>query len=266
MLLHSSARSLAVFYFQEFNIIIPPLNYPPILWKYVTAMSFPLETYSIATRIANLLRLKEFGFTPEMRGEKKGGYPDAKLMALLIVACKLGFDLEKTSEWKDWANASEEEEVRDKGFENDDIGEDDILMMSDEKLDDYMDWIQSKWIDDNLKSTGTKTIFLANVTGKKRIPDGILSMFPLNPLTTMATPEDPPPSSDGYMLLQPKNGRHAEHYRIYRTSAITPPVLRRMTLRGASLIGVEEETLRYSIRWIESKLNKWRVGSASHQI
>src|SRR5438046_5567671 len=137
MSLHSWARSLAVFYLQEFNITIPPLNYPPILWKYVTSMSFPLETYSIATRIMNLLEIKEFRFTPEMRGEKKGGYPDAKLMSLLIVACKLGFNLEKTPAWKDWATGSEEEERRDKGLENDDIGENDILMMSDEKLDEY---------------------------------------------------------------------------------------------------------------------------------
>ena len=266
MLLHSSARSLAVFYLQEFNINIPSLNYPPILWKYVTAMSFPLETYSIATRIVKILELKEFGFTPEMRGEKKGGYPDAKLMALLIVACKLGFNLEKTPEWKDWANVSEEEEARDKDLENDDIGETDILMMSDEKLDDYMDWIQSKWIDDNPEPTGTKLIFLTNSTGKKRIPDGILSMFPLNPPATATAPDVPPPPSDGYLLLQPKNGQHAENYRIYRTSAIPPPVLRRMTQRGASVIGVEEETLRYSIRWIESNLNKWKVGSAGHQI
>lgn len=263
MLLHSSARSLAVFYLQEFNMIIPPLNFPPILWKYVTAMSLPLETYSIATRVANLLELKEFGFTPERRGEKKGGYPDAKLMALLIVACKLGFNLEKTPAWKDWANASEEEEAREKGLENDDVRENDILMMSDEKLDEYMDWIQSKWVDDNPESTGTKSIFSANVIGKKRIPDGILSMFPLNPPATTVAPDGPPLPSNGYMLLQPKNGRHAENYRIYRTSAMTPPVLRRMTQRGASLIGVEEETLRYSIRWIELKL---KVGSADHQI
>ena len=160
MLLQLSARSLAVFYLQEFNITIPSINYPPILWKYVTGMSFPLETYSIATKIANLLELKEFGFTPEMRREKRGGYPDAKLMALLIVACKLGFNLEKTPAWKDWANASEGEEAKDKGLENDDIGENDILIMSDEKLDDYMDWIQSKWIDDNPESHGYEKYFL----------------------------------------------------------------------------------------------------------
>jgi len=91
-------------------------------------------------------------------------------------------------------------------------------------------------------------------------------MFPLKPPTTTTAPDGPPLPSDVYMLLQPANGRHAENYRIYRTSAITPPVLRRITQRGASLIGVEEETLRYSIRWIESKLNKWKIGSTDHHI
>src|SRR5947207_15414181 len=225
MSLQSCARSLAVFYLHEFNITMPSLNYPPILWKYVTAMSFPLETYSIATNIVNLLEIKEFGFTPDVRGEKRGGYPDAKLMALLIVACKLGFNLEKAPAWEDWANGSEEEENRDKALEYEHIGENDILMMSDEKLDEYMDWVQSKWIEEGTESTGIDATFLTDVTGKKRIPDGILSMFPLNLSVTTPVPGDPPPPSDGYMLLQPKNGQHCENYRIYRTSAITPPVL-----------------------------------------
>ena len=66
-------------------------------------------------------------------------------------------------------------------------------------------------------------------------------------------------SSNFHIPLQPKNGSHTENYTIYRTSSIIPPVLHRMTQRGAAVIGVEEETLRSSIRWIESKLNIWRT-------
>jgi hypothetical protein len=152
--LHSWARALADLYLQEFKIILPSLNYPPILWKYVTAMSFPLETHSIAMRIANLLQLNEFQFIQETKGQKSGGYPDAKLMALLIVACKLGFNLEKTTVWTDWAMGTEEEQEKDKGLEYEDIGETDILVMPDEKLDGYMDWVQSKLLNERLEFTG----------------------------------------------------------------------------------------------------------------
>jgi hypothetical protein len=110
-------------------------------------MCFPLETYSIATKLAALLDLKEF----RIEGSRKhtGGYPEAKIMALLVVACKLGYELEKTPAWENWAIASEEEEQKDEGDAFNDVGEEDILGMSDEKLDEYMDWVQTGWIDDD---------------------------------------------------------------------------------------------------------------------
>ena len=75
-------------------------------------------------------------------------------MALLIVACKLGFNLEKTAAWTDWAMGTEEEQEKDKGLEYEDIGETDILVMSDEKLDGYMDWVQSKLLNERHEFTG----------------------------------------------------------------------------------------------------------------
>jgi RNA polymerase I-specific transcription initiation factor RRN7 len=110
-------------------------------------MSFPLETYSIAIKIMELLQLN-VGFSAEPKKEKYGGYPDSKLMALLIIACKLGFNLEKTVAWREWATATEEEREIDKGLEYEDIKEGDILEISDEKLDEYMDWVQPRLIED----------------------------------------------------------------------------------------------------------------------
>jgi len=112
-------------------------------------MSFPLEIYCIAKRIAHLIGLEDFRLTDTGKWQRGGGYPDSKLMGLLIVACKLGFNLENSLAWQDWATATDEEESKDQSLANDDIGETDILGMSDEKLDEYMDWLQSKWIDED---------------------------------------------------------------------------------------------------------------------
>jgi RNA polymerase I-specific transcription initiation factor RRN7 len=141
------------FYLQEFKLTLPPLNHPPVMWKFLEAMSFPPEIYSVARKLANLLKIKEFGHIPEAR---VGGYPDSRLMALLIVACRLGYNLEKTRSWKDWAIAMEEEHGIEKGTAFDDVGEDDILGMSDEQLDGYMDWVQLKWVDEDLEFAGLK--------------------------------------------------------------------------------------------------------------
>jgi RNA polymerase I-specific transcription initiation factor RRN7 len=146
--LHYWGNRLAKLYSQEFNITFPSINYPPILWKYTKTLSLPIETYSIAMRISKLLGLTEFRLAEEAKYQRSHGTPDSKLVALLIVACKLGFDLERTSAWKEWANATDEEKGMDRNAGKDDIVEKDILEMSDDKLDEYMDWIQSTWLDD----------------------------------------------------------------------------------------------------------------------
>jgi hypothetical protein len=116
-------------------------------------MSFPLETYSIAAKIATTLNLKEFRIFDGI-GLQMGGYSDAKLISLLIIACRLGFDLEGSPAWKEWATATEEEEEKDQGDVFNDSGETDILGMTDEKLDEYLDWVQMGWIDEDDGSSG----------------------------------------------------------------------------------------------------------------
>ena len=131
-------------------------------------MSFPLEIYSMATNLAALLDLKEF----RIEGSRKhtGGYPEAKLMALLIVACKLGYDLEGTPAWENWAIATEEEEQKDEGNAFNDVGEEDIIRMSDEKLDEYMDWVQTGWMDEDDPHKGI-TIFIVHANSSRKATD-----------------------------------------------------------------------------------------------
>jgi RNA polymerase I-specific transcription initiation factor RRN7 len=116
-------------------------------------MSFPLETYSIAKRISKLIDLKEFSLHGASKSQRRP-YPDAKIMALLIIACKIGFNLEINSAWKNWSASFEEKE--DKGIPFEDVDENKILEMSDEKLDQYMDWFQSKWIEEDLEGKRMK--------------------------------------------------------------------------------------------------------------
>jgi hypothetical protein len=80
------------------------------------------------------------------------------------------------------------------------------------------------------------------------------------PMKTMSTPpaanELSAVSRDSVVHLPPTVGLHSERYVIYRFGP--PRILNRMIQRGAAAIGVKEDTLRYSIRWVESKLSKAR--------
>ena len=85
-------------------------------------------------------------------------------------------------------------------------------------------------------------------------------MFPLGEQAkSSSTSADPAVSTNFFMLLQPSNGPHTEDYTIYRRSYVSSPAFHRMTQRGATVIGVDEDTLRYSIRWIESKLKRLKA-------
>jgi hypothetical protein len=148
--LHVWTRSLAQFYQLHFRMTPPCLNYLPILYKYLTAFAFPFELFGIAKRLA-----EDLGLDFSIAGASKGdGSPDAQLASILIIAAKLGFDSERTAGWINWATATEEEDVRDQLGELEDVTEDDILMMGDEKLDEYMEWIETNWLDNNPESAG----------------------------------------------------------------------------------------------------------------
>src|SRR5271170_1292613 len=87
--------------------------------------------------------------------------------------------------------------------------------------------------------------------GKKRIPEPILAMFPMDQPKEVNAPEIPAESSYLPLFPQPKNGPHTQQYTIYRPNATLPPVLHRIIQRAATVVGVHEDSLRYSIRWIE---------------
>jgi hypothetical protein len=111
----------------------------------------------MAVNISRLLGLGEFTLTNQAKWQKQGGHSEAKIMALIIVAAKIGFDLENNSSWGEWAVATDEDLQRERLARNDDIAPDEILEMSDERLDEYMDWLQSTWIDEDYNRLNSKT-------------------------------------------------------------------------------------------------------------
>ena len=108
-------------------------------------MSIPLETFSIAKRLAEHLNLAfSIAENPKMKG-----YSDAQIIVLLIIVCKLRFDLEKTLAWIYWATVIEDETKKDHIVELEDVTKGNIFMMQDVKLNKYIDWIE--WLYNKLE-------------------------------------------------------------------------------------------------------------------
>jgi hypothetical protein len=127
--------------------------------------------FGIAQRLAEDLAL-DFSIAGAGKG---AGSPDAQLVSLLIIAASLGFDLERKAEWINWATATAEEDVWDQLAELEDVTEEDILMMRDERLDEYMEWIETKWLDNNPESNGLNPHptypSISNYAARRRIPE-----------------------------------------------------------------------------------------------
>jgi hypothetical protein len=83
-------------------------------------------------------------------------------------------------------------------------------------------------------------------------------MFPLEEVKKASIAPVTPVFSPNISIHPTTVGPHTENYTIYRSSEL-PPVQSRVVQRGAALIGLDEDTLRFSIRWLEQKLNNWRT-------
>lgn len=239
---------------QKCNFTIPPLHYPPVLCKLITTMSFPLEVYPVAMQIAKLLNVEEFRLREDR--SRLGGYPESKLIGLLIVAAKLAFDIENSIPWREWASGSESEIQKKKVAAYEDLDESDILAMTDEQLDKYMDWMEVTWIDE--EEDGSVS---GGRASRKRIPETILNMFPLEKKVVSSAKgetEREEAARDFFMFIHPKY-THAKMYQIYRVSDVHGPVILRMIQRGSEITGVDEKTLESFIPWWESKLVAWRA-------
>ncbi|KAJ5374044.1 hypothetical protein N7517_006050 [Penicillium concentricum] len=192
---HRSVLAMVMFYQRRFELELPPLNSPMVLFRFIKRLALPIETYD-ATRILQDL----VGFTFQYpttssydARKKEHVLPDLQLMALIIISTKLLFpmdnlkrypttDKEPATQIMDWAQweIAQDEFDQDQQFGGKigkktavQITDQDVLNMTPVQLDHYMDWYESSWLD----------------TSKD--PSHIAEMFPIS----RAEQEDIQPSS-----------------------------------------------------------------------
>lgn len=154
-------------YSRLYGMEISPLNSTPILYEYVKSLSVPLEVYSAAQNLNDLLK---FDFKFGGSGGKRRtvlSYPEAQLMSLVIIATKLLFPFDSDSlqryprneaeqgiliiDWNTWMDsrkASKDLDGQNASLENGkeiNVKDTDVFNMSAQQLDRYMDWYQRTW-------------------------------------------------------------------------------------------------------------------------
>ncbi|KAM0709362.1 hypothetical protein Q7P35_003400 [Cladosporium inversicolor] len=184
--LHHRILELGVLLNAEFGMVIPAINHPLILYRWMQDLTLPIEVYAATQRLARIL---DIDFTLQLGGKTSSSrvlrYPEVQLMSLLVVSTKLFFPIDDIDrhpvsandlsalemDWSEWAAA--QGPLADGGDESDiiqnskhdaspdltfpeafSISESDCLAMGDEELDRYMDWYQDNLASENIREHG----------------------------------------------------------------------------------------------------------------
>ncbi|CAI7621081.1 unnamed protein product [Penicillium glandicola] len=207
---HRGVLAIVLFYQRRFELDLPPLNSPMILFRVIKRLALPIEIYDATRILQDLIGFTlKYPTTTSYDGRKTGHLlPDLQLMVLIVISTKLLFPIDdlkrypttakepaaQVMDWALWARTQNDLD-HDRRFGGKiakktaiQITDQDVLNMTPAQLDDYMDWYESSWLDTS------------------KAPNRIAEMFPISraeqdiqPTTTAApstaTPESPPTSS-----------------------------------------------------------------------
>ncbi|KAJ9614192.1 hypothetical protein H2200_002328 [Cladophialophora chaetospira] len=185
----------------SFGMIMPAINHTLLLLKYIRRLAIPLEVYTMARRLNKITNYNfaypDMTILQEKTRRQPTTYPEAQLMSLVVVATRLLFPFDSEIvkrypkdpndpttlrlNWSSWldaktnfdnaADAARDPTILKPGSEIH-VTDKDILDMTDEQLDNYMDWYQTTWIKNNTSTQASQE--------GGGIDKEILDMFPLH--------------------------------------------------------------------------------------
>ena len=185
--LRKAIHSLSLFYRHHFELVLPPLNTPLLLYKHIRDLAIPGKLYRpslsqtyirtapnraivtlhpITHHLANLLSIS-FAFPSPGSRQRTSSLPELQLISLLVIAIKLYHPFDGlprhvptlvdvaalTIDWPSWVqaqnaqNASITDESHLQRGTEINITEVDAMNMTGEQLDEYMDYYERTFID-----------------------------------------------------------------------------------------------------------------------
>ena len=189
--LHRKTLELGTLLSTEFGMVLPAVNHPLLLYRWMQDLALPIEVYAATQRLARLLGVD---FTLQLEGKTSSNrvlrYPEVRLMALLVVSTKLFFPIDDIDrhphsaadlsvlqmDWSAWVASHSLKEIThgvDGSDSNDDnnkdnpkttssmtipegfeISESDCLAMGNAELDRYLDWYEENLASESVREHG----------------------------------------------------------------------------------------------------------------
>jgi len=308
--LQHAVFNLAHIYNQDSGILFPPLNWKILLFEWLQSLGLPIEVYS---SVKQLVTLSGYDFTYDLNSDQQEhrrgssnkprrtpvAWPEMQLISLIVIAMKMLFPLPISTirttihtedqtdsakpspnfDWHTWRALHKNHYTPltqhfsippGKEIETHDT---DVLDMSDDAIDAYMNWYQ--------RTFATPDSILA--TKKTDIEKSILDMFPLpstphptnepshiddhaNDLsrriqaeallpTTQNTPANQTTTSTSYQVFPTIESLEATNS-IFEGGADKNPVLY-FHEQAADVACVDLKSLVSAVRYTERRLERW---------
>ncbi|KAJ5678806.1 hypothetical protein N7462_007050 [Penicillium macrosclerotiorum] len=288
--LHRTFVEIALHYNRQYGVSLPPLNYHPILFRHIKRLAIPIDVYET---VKTLHDITGFRYHFPINRQRTDRWlttlllPDVQIIALVVVATKLLFpfdDLERhpatakepatqSIDWPLWVRAQihfkNHEQVGGK------IGLDkvirlvdrDVLDMTPNQLDEYMDWYQNSWLDTPRIANPTADLFPVGRAGttSQPQPTAVPSAASAQPVTTDAEAaldilirtvmQDLKPTTID-PSLEEENRRPGSWYRRYRWESQLPETARAFYELAAELATISLPTLIKAVNLTEWKIAK----------
>ncbi|KAI3317452.1 hypothetical protein HD806DRAFT_369993 [Xylariaceae sp. AK1471] len=187
--LQSTVQQLVMSFKVNFDMTIPPLNYVPVLIRLITDLILPIELYITAKCIGEILKT-DYSYPVGGKKIRTMDNPEILLTSLVVVSTKLLYSLDGVERppindqdprrtkmnWEEWQEITAEKAVGERTHlargEEYKVTANDTLSLDKTKLDDYMDWFETMWLDDGEPKTTERIRNLFEQKRSSPITDG----------------------------------------------------------------------------------------------
>ncbi|KAI0828442.1 hypothetical protein F5Y06DRAFT_283211 [Hypoxylon sp. FL0890] len=162
--LQAAVQDLVISYKVNFDTVFPPLNYIPIIARFITDLTLPVEVYLAVKCITDILKA-DYTYPTGGKRIRTMDNPEVLLISLVVVSAKLLYPLDGIErpprshedprslrvDWAKWRQAMQDDTIETSSLQRGEeykVTPEDVLTMDKVKLDDFMDWFEKMWIGD----------------------------------------------------------------------------------------------------------------------
>ncbi|KAL4741895.1 hypothetical protein BDV11DRAFT_212504 [Aspergillus similis] len=278
--LHTAVFDLSFRYHGQFGVQFPPLNTPILSYRLIKRLALPVDIYPVTKRLQTLIGFPfEYPTKKVSRKWKSLDKPEFQLITLIVIATKLLFPFDdvqrhptsaqeptvQTINWGAWAEVQKLLDRRNtssgkigKGKEIL-VKEDDVLTMTPDQMDEYMNWYESSWLDSSNATNPLANLFPIGSGSKENRQsataaeddeeEAVEAMLQnasrylrTNPVVSGTDPDIPRPGS---------------LYVRYRHESDLPDTARAFYETAAKITGISLSTLVRCVFQAELQITKW---------